>query len=261
MRTPISFVIVIAMSTLALAQTLPAPQSVTDPKQIASKPNAQVEKNLSIEKLYMTRAIGGTAWSPDGKTIAFISNISGRNNLWLVPAEGGWPALLAISDQRQATPAWSPDGKWIAYQSDYDCDEQSDIFLVSPKTGQVVNLTNTREIAEENPAWSPDARYLAYMVKPKTSSVFEIDVYDTDLRDVKHLTTGTDKDRMNVAPIWSSDRKFIVNTQDQSTGTAANIFIAEVASGKSSLLTPHNGEQLYAANAISPDAKKLLLTS
>ena len=34
-----------------------------------------------------------------------------------------------------------------------------------------------------------------------------------------------------------------------------------MASGKSTLLTPHNGEQLYAANAISPDAKKLLLTS
>jgi len=261
MRTPISFVIVIAMSTLALAQTLPAPQSVTDPKQIASKPNAQVEKNLSIEKLYMTRAIGGTAWSPDGKTIAFISNISGRNNLWLVPAEGGWPAQLAISDQRQATPAWSPDGKWIAYQSDYDGDEQWDIFLVSPKTGQVVNLTNTREIAEENPAWSPDGRYLAYMVKPKTSSVFEIDVYDMVMRQVKHLTTGTPKDKLNFNPLWSRDGKWIAYTQRQAKGTDSNIFIAEVASGKSSLLTPHNGEQLYAANAISPDAKKLLLTS
>jgi len=261
MRLLVPFAIVIVVSTLALAQTLPAPRAVTDPKQIASKPNAQVEKNLSIEKLYMTRAIGGTAWSPDGKTIAFISNISGRNNLWLVPAEGGWPAQLAISDQRQATPAWSPDGKWIAYQSDYDGDEQWDIFLVSPKTGQVVNLTNTREIAEENPAWSPDGRYLAYMVKPKTSSVFEIDVYDMVMRQVKHLTTGTPKDKLNFNPLWSRDGKWIAYTQRQAKGTDSNIFIAEVASGKSSLLTPHNGEQLYAANAISPDAKKLLLTS
>jgi len=261
MRILILFVIVIAMSTLALAQTLPAPQSITDPKQIASKPNAQVEKNLSIEKLYMTRAIGGTAWSPDGKSIAFISNISGRNNVWLVPAEGGWPVQLAISDQRQAAPAWSPDGKWIAYQSDYDGDEQWDIFLVSPKTGQVVNLTNTREIAEENPAWSPDGRYLAYMVKPKTSSVFEIDVYDMVMRQVRHLTTGTPKDKLNFNPIWSKDGKWIAYTQQQAKGTDSNIFIAEVASGKSTLLTPHNGEQLYAANAISLDAKKLLITS
>ena len=149
MRTFILFAIVIAMSTLAPAQSasLPVPQAITDPKQIVSKPDAQVEKNLTIEKLYMTHAIGSSAWSPDGKTIAFVSNISGRNNLWLVAAEGGWPTQLTISDQRQTSPAWSPDGKWIAYMSDYDGDEQWDIFLVSPKTGQVINVTNTREIA------------------------------------------------------------------------------------------------------------------
>ena len=105
---------------------------------------------------------------------------------------------LTISDQRQTSPAWSPDGKWIAYMSDYDGDEQWDIFLVSPKTGQVVNLTNTREIAEENPTWSPDGRYLAYMVKPKTSSVFEIDVYDTVHARGEALTSGTPNDKMNV---------------------------------------------------------------
>src|SRR5713101_6789323 len=114
MRVVVSFAIVILMSTVVAeiaAQTLPAPQAVTDPKQIASKPNAQVEpRGLTIEKLYMTRQIG--------------------------------------------RPTWSPDGKRIAYQSDYDGDEQWDIFLVSPKTGKVVNLTSTREIAEMDPTWS-----------------------------------------------------------------------------------------------------------
>jgi dipeptidyl aminopeptidase/acylaminoacyl peptidase len=166
-----------------------------------------------------------------------------------------------VSDQRQTSPTWSPDGKWIAYMSDYDGDEQWDIFLVSPKTGQIVNLTNTREIAEESPAWSPDGRYLAYMVKPKTSSVFEIDVYDTVMRDVKHLTSGTAKDRMNVAPIWSADGTFIVYTQEQSKGTDSNVFQVDVASGQSTLLTPHDGEHRYSANDISLDGKSVLITS
>jgi len=263
MRILSLFVMVVLMMTsiLATSQTLPAPQAITDPKQIASKPDARVEKSLSIEKLYMTRQVGGSTWSPDGKTVAFVSNLSGRNNLWLVPSEGGWPMQLTVSDQRQTSPTWSPDGKWIAYMSDYDGDEQWDIFLVSPKTGQVVNLTNTREISEESPTWSHDGRYLAYMVKPKTSSVFEIDVYDTLMREVKHLTTGTAKDRMNVAPIWSAEGKFIVYTQEQSKGTDSNVFLVDVASAQSTLLTPHDGEHTYSANDVSPDGKNALITS
>jgi len=261
MRTVIPFGIVLAMSILTASQTPSAHPAITDPKQISSKPDAKVEKSLTIEKLYMTRQVGGSTWSPDGKTVAFVSNLSGRNNLWIVASEGGWPTQLTVSDNRQTSPAWSPDGKWIAYMSDYDGDEQWDIFMVSPKTGQVVNLTNTREIAEESPTWSHDGRYIAYMVKPKTSSVFEIDVYDTLMRDVKHLTTGTAKDRMNVAPIWSADGKFIAYTQDQSKGSDSNVFLVDVASAQSTLLTPHDGEHIYSANDISPDGKSVLITS
>jgi dipeptidyl aminopeptidase/acylaminoacyl peptidase len=267
MRTFSLFAIVILMTTFvvestASAQTLPAPQAVTDPKQINSTPNAQLEpKSLTIEKLYMTRQVGRPTWSPDGKSIAFISNMSGRNNIWTVPADGGWPVQLTISDQRQSSPAWSPDGKWIAYQSDYDGDEQWDIFLVSPKTGKVVNLTQTREIAELDPTWSPDGRYLAYEVKPKTSAAYEIDVYDMLMREVKHITTGTPQDKRNSNAIWSKDGKYMVYTQEQAKGTDSNIFIADVAAATSTLLTPHEGEQIYSANDISPDGKHVLITS
>ena len=222
-------------------------------------------RSLTIEKLYMTRQIGRPTWSPDGKSVAFISNMSGRNNLWTVPAEGGWPVQLTVSDQRQTSPAWSPDGKWIAYQSDYDGDEQWDIFLVSPKTGKVVNLTQTREIAELNPTWSPDGRYLAYEVKPKTSAAYEIDIYDMVMREVKHITTNTPQDKRNSNPIWTKDGAYIIYTQENAKGTDSNIFMASVTRAKTTLLTPHEGEQLYFANDISTlgmsDAQTVLLTS
>ena len=195
-------------------------------------------------------------WSPDGKTVAFISNLSGRNNLWLVPSEGGWPMQLTVSDQRQTAPTWSPDGKWIAYMSDYDGDEQWDIFLVSPKTGQVVNLTNTREIAEESPAWSPDGRYLAYMVKPKTSSVFEIDVYDTRdaRREAPHdrnrqrshercadLVGGRQVHRLHAGASEGHGLQHI-----HGGGWRAREHAAHAARGR---------ERLTAANDVSPDGK------
>ena len=60
---------------------------------------------------------------------------------------------------------------------------------------------------------------------------------------------------MNVGPIWSRDGKWIAYTQEQAKGTDSNIFVAEVATGKSTLLTPHEGEQMFHANDFSPDGK------
>ncbi len=91
--------------------------------------------------------------------------------------------------------------------------------------------------------------------------MFEIDVYDTVLRDVKHLTTGTAHDRMNFGPIWSADGKLIVYTQEQSKGTDSNIFVVDAATAQSTLLTLHDGEHTYSANDISPDGKYILITS
>src|SRR5271166_2961318 len=164
------------MTLSAIAQqTLGSAQAITDPKKLESKTVPDMQ-NFSIEKLYVTRQIGGSTWSPDGRQVAFITNISGRNNLWVVPATGGWPTQLTISDQRQSAPVWSPDGTWIAYISDHDGDEQWDVFLVSPKTGDVVNLTTSPESGDEEPTWSPDSRQIAYITKPKTGSSFEIEL-------------------------------------------------------------------------------------
>jgi dipeptidyl aminopeptidase/acylaminoacyl peptidase len=132
---------------------------------------------------------------------------------------------------------------------------------VSPRNGKVINLTNTPEVAEEGAVWSPDSRFLAYMVKPKTSPSFEIDVYDTAYHKTQHLTTNTAKDRGNFSPRWSPDGKSVAYTQMNAKGTDANVFVADVNSGRPVNVTPHTGEQLYFASAWSPDGRRLLINS
>jgi dipeptidyl aminopeptidase/acylaminoacyl peptidase len=248
-------ILVLAVSSPAIAQ-----KPITDPTQLQSR-NVENMQNFTIEKLYMTRNIGGTTWSPDGKQIAFVSNISGRNNIWLVPSAGGWPSQLTISQQRQIQPAWSPDGNWIAYASDTDGNEQWDIFLVSPKTGEVVNLTTTKEISEESPTWAPDGKQLVYLAKPKSGSSHEVELIDVYSRHVKHLTQNTPAGRTNANPIFSRDGKLVVYTQTNVNGTDADIYLLDLASGKASNLTSHTGEQTFAAADVSLDSKTILLTS
>jgi len=49
-------------------------------------------------------------------------------------------------------------------------------------------------------------------------------------------------------------RKWIAYSQHQAKGTDSNIFCGEVATGKSTLLTGHSGEQIYTLDDFSPDA-------
>ena len=268
-RTPIAerrklihtFLSILLLAISSSAQSANPSQPIADPKQIASRVLKREVQQLSIEKLFMSRNIGDADWSPDGKKIAFISNISGRNNLWLTASDGGWPSQLTVSDQRQVSPAWSPDGKWIAFNSDHDGDEQWDLWLVSPQTGEIINLTNTPDIAEEGQAWSPNSRYIAFMSKPRSSPTYEIDIMDVLTKHYRALTKNTPKTLGNYNPIWSHDGKWIAYTQQDAAGKDSNIFIADALTGKATLVTPHTGERTYEATAFSPDGKYLLITS
>jgi dipeptidyl aminopeptidase/acylaminoacyl peptidase len=256
----LAFAIVVGMSSLASAQPLPVPQAITDPTQLQSATVENLQK-FTISALYSTRQIGGSAWSPDGAQVAFVSNISGRNNLWTIPAVGGWPTQLTISDQRQASPAWSPDGKWIAFMSDKNGNELWDIFLVSPQSGEVTNLTATPDSAEEEPAWSPDSKQVAYMTKAKTSPSFEIELIDIATRIPTRITKNTAPQLGNVSPLWSPDGKAIAYTQENASGKDSNVFLYDLAAGTAVNLTPHSGDQTFRAEAFSPDGKNLLVTS
>jgi dipeptidyl aminopeptidase/acylaminoacyl peptidase len=249
-------IILVTLSMLSFCQE----KVITDPAQITSKDKFDVQQ-LSVDKLFTTRNIGASTWSPDGKQIAFVSNISGRSNIWLVSSESGWPTQLTVSDQRQISPAWSPNGRWIAYGSDVDGNEQWDIFIVSPGNGQVINLTNTPDISEENFLWSPDSERLAYSVKPKESPNYEIDIMEVATKKVTHLTSNTPADLNNSPAAWSRDGKWLVFNQSNAAGKNANIFLADTATGKSSNLTAHTGDKVYTATDISPNGKTILLTS
>jgi dipeptidyl aminopeptidase/acylaminoacyl peptidase len=254
---------VFVLASLPLVCQTSAPSTatvITDPAQITAKQKFDIQP-FTVEKLYMTRAIAYAAWSPDDKQIAFVTTISGRYNIWLVPSQSGWPTQLTVSNQRQINIAWSPKGRWIAYNSDYDGNEQWDLFLVSTTNGQVVNLTNSPEVSEEGAAWSPNGEKLAYSVKPKQSPNYEIDVMEIENKRVTHLTSNTPAQLSNLNPIWSKDGKWIVFTQRHATGKDANVFMVTSAGGRATNLTPHQGEQSFFATDLSPDGKTVLITS
>jgi len=76
-------------------------------------------------------------FSPDGKSIAFTSNRSGRNNAYVVPIEGGTPMQLTWHPSGSKVRGWSPDGKSILISSNRDTAPRAydRLYTISVKGG------------------------------------------------------------------------------------------------------------------------------
>ena len=239
------------------AQNQP-PVTPTTPTSVQAQPRAKLG-TLSLDRLYTSRAIGGGSWSPDGKTIAFTTNITGRMNLWLVPSAGGWPVQLTVSGNRQIQPSWSPDGRWIAFASDFGGNEQWDLFVVSPDTGEVVNLTNTPDVAENSPQWAPDSKRIAFGLKAKTAAAVEIAVLDVDSRKVTQVTRDTPASRTHSSILWSPDGKRLAYFEGDPGGRNGDTYLFDFASGAKTNVTEHQNFATYRATDWSKDGARLFM--
>ena len=102
--------------------------------------------------------------SPDGKWLAFDSNLRGNMDLYKVPAAGGEAVRLTDSPRDESNPRWSPDGTEIAFYGDAGESEGTwTAIAVMPATGgKPVALTNAPGI-NDFPAWSPDGLHIAFL--------------------------------------------------------------------------------------------------
>ena len=99
------------------------------------------------------------SWSPDGKRIAFNSNLSGSARMSIVNVDGSRVVdLSSVGDGGQV--AWSPDGLSILFASHRDhSDNGRDIYAMRPDGSGVKRLTRANA---ETPTWSPDGRYIVF---------------------------------------------------------------------------------------------------
>jgi len=262
MRIRLLFATLCLFCSLLLAQSSsPETMALTDPKSVSSTPNSAA-RPVPIEDLFYTRSVFDPAWSPDGKQVAFITDMSGRFNVWKVNAGGGWPIQLTQSDDREFATAWSPDGKWIAYQQDSGGNEMWDLYVVPSDGGEVANLTRTPDVREEGPLWSPDGKTIAFSQKPKDATIYNVALLDWQSRSIHKLTNETTKTYSWNPVAWSSDGRYLFANRSEVSGVPeGEVYRIEVASGKLENLTPHQGKVLYAASSLSPDGATLLISS
>jgi len=148
-------------------------------------------------------------WSPDGKWIAYVSDQSGGDEVWIRPQEGsGEPrALTSGADTYKYEIAWSPDSKRIAWT-----DKLNRLQFVEVESKQVTPVAQSDAFEIRDFVWSPDSQWLAY-TQPEVRRFANIYLYGLVQKNQVQVTDGW----FDVgSPEFSSDGKYLFFVSERS---------------------------------------------
>ncbi len=214
------------------------------------------EQDRTVSNLWLVETAGGAPrqlttayandtaprWSPDGRTVAFVSDREERKELWLIPADFGEAHRLTRGSSDVGPPAWSPDGQQLVYvakterpakddpthtpkegsdvrvitQLGYKMDGEGfwdgkykHLFTVTVTSGEPVQLTDG-PWDDAQPTWSPDGSRIAFVSRrtPDREWTDTSDIYTVPATggDATQLTRSVGPFK---SPAWSPDGKQI----------------------------------------------------
>jgi Tol biopolymer transport system component/imidazolonepropionase-like amidohydrolase len=209
---------------------------------------------LPIDGGTATRIMGGLSfesqptWSPDGKTIAFLSDRTGVENLWIANADGSDPRAVSkdqkTNDRPQimVSPAWTPDGQYLVVSKSRPPDPGTFwLFLYHRDGGSGVRVgapppPQPAPDAQGPPpppapnrmgsVVSPDGRYVYYSQRNGTFTynaqfpLWQIYRHDRETGDVLQVTNARGS---AIRPTISPDGKWLVYGTRHKTQTGLRV--------------------------------------
>ncbi|CAN5231456.1 hypothetical protein BH23GEM2_BH23GEM2_14310 [soil metagenome] len=106
-----------------------------------------------------SQTIEGIDVSPDGKWLAYDSNVQGNSDIYKVPVTGGEPQRLTSDPADDFNPNWSPDGTEIAFHSFRYGDR--DIMLVAADGSYTEDIVRAPG-HQRGPRWLPEGDGITY---------------------------------------------------------------------------------------------------
>ncbi|MFZ4610033.1 MAG: S41 family peptidase [Gemmataceae bacterium] len=141
-------------------------------------------------------------WSPDGKNIAFISDISGEDEIMLVAsdAKSAPTALTSKGDVYKYSLYWSPDSKKILWT-----DRKFRVRYIDVATKQIIEVVQSKHWEINDAVWSPDSKWVSWSETSDTG-MDKIRIYNLVTKVVTDVTDGWHESN---SPAFSGDGKFL----------------------------------------------------
>ena len=148
------------------------------------------------------------AWSPDGKTVAFFSDRTGEEELYLCcpRGEGEWKQVTSGGKAFRERPLWAPNGKALLFH-----DKFMQLNLVDVDSGAITVVDRGDyddgwyDWGIQDYCWSPDGKWVAY-AKLEQSLYQSIFLYELESKERFRVTSPMTKDW---SPSFSRDGRYL----------------------------------------------------
>jgi Tol biopolymer transport system component len=208
------------------------------------------------------------AWSPDGRSIAFLRVFNSASAIYVIPALGGPERKIAegrfaIEDLFARTIAWSPDGRFLAVAESNSPEAPTSLSLVDTETGERLRLTtppdaNTSDI---NPAFSPDGRKLLFTRCNANCGLYVLGL-SHNYRSIGKPAALTQVGQDIEGAVWTADGRDVVYSLYKADWDASLMRVRAKAGAKPENLA-FTGELPFSpfSPAIAPRANRLAYTA
>ena len=190
-------------------------------------------------------------WSPDGRRLAFVADVAGRQNVWAIEVDSGELTRVTNHGWPERTPHWSPDGRSLAVVTEVD--GQDWIGVVDAAGGWPRRVTDPA-FASSDPAWAPDGNALAFVSKRDGDARgHNRDIWVVDLGTSEETRLTEPDGNADTEPAWSPDGERIAFVSER-TGWKL-IWTMDRGGGDRRRLAPEDAEQTEPV--WSPDGRHL----
>lgn len=141
-------------------------------------------------------------WSPDGRWIAYVSDATGEDEIYIAPQDGSGPAIQITknADTYKYQPYWSPDSKKLLW-----ADKKLRLQFVDIETKKVTLVAQATVWEYSDYVWSPDSKWIAY-AQPEEKQMTTVYLYSVDAGKSYPVTDGWFD---SYQPAFSSDGKYL----------------------------------------------------
>lgn len=198
---------------------------------------AALSQGYGIEKYLNIRSATSPALSPDGKRMAYRTNVSGTMQIWLIDLPKGAPRQITNYEDNVDFVRWLPDNSGLIFGKARGGDENTQFFFMLPDGTGVRELTGNPKVRHNFAEISRDGKTIYYASNKRNRNFF--DIYSMEIATGKEEMLYQFDGNINIAAVNENGTKFILSRSGIEKSLDNDLFLLDVKTKKEIHLTPH----------------------